>query len=109
MAMGICLVNLVHSRSEAGDFMPPDCRIYAPEQDTKTKNDHFLDMFQQAVKEDKVRECTISFDFWYVGIANLKEIHRAGWTFFTTFQRNRLMSLSIETSYQKPDSLDPPA
>jgi len=88
--------------------MPLDFRIYAPDQDTKTKNDHFLDMFQQVVKEGKVLARTILFDSWYAGSTNLKKIHRAGWTFFTTLQRNRLVSLSQETGYQKLDSLDPP-
>ena len=49
MVTGIGLVNLVHSRSEAGDFLPLDYRIYAPDQDEKTKNDHFLTMFDQVV------------------------------------------------------------
>ena len=41
MVAGIGLVNLVHRSGEAGDFMPLDCRIYAPQQDGLTKNDHF--------------------------------------------------------------------
>lgn len=109
MVTGIGLVNLVHSSGEAGDFMPLDFRLYAPDQDTKTKNDHFLDLFQQVVAEDKVLARTILFDSWYAGSTNLKQIHRAGWTFFTTLKSNRLVSLSKETGYQKLDLLDPPA
>jgi len=44
MVTGIGLVNLVHSSGEAGDFLPLDYRIYAPDQDGQTKNDHFLAM-----------------------------------------------------------------
>ena len=47
MVTGIGLVNLVRSSGGAGDFMLLDFRPYAPDQDTKTKNDYFLDMFQQ--------------------------------------------------------------
>jgi len=108
MVTGIGLVNLVHSSGEAGDFMPLDFRIYAPELDKKTKNDHFLEMFRQVVKENKLLARSLLFDSWYAGSANLKEIHRAGWTFFTTLKSNRLGSLSKETGYQTLDSLDPP-
>jgi len=109
MVTGIGLVNLVPSSGEAGDFMPLDFRIYAPDQDQKTKNDHFLDMFQQVVAEDKLLALIILFDSWYAGSTNLKKIHRAGWTFFTTLKSNRLVSLSKATGYQKLDSLEPPA
>ena len=36
-------------------------------------------------------------------------MHRAGWTFFTTLKRNRLVRRSSETGYQSLGSLDPPA
>jgi len=109
MVTGIGLVNLVHSSGEAGDFMPLDFRIYAPDLDKKTKNDHFLKMFRQVVEEDKLLMRTLLFDSWYAGSANLKEIHRAGWTFFTTLKSNRFVSLSKETGYQSRDSLEPSA
>ena len=99
MVTSIGLVNLVHSSGEAGDFLPLDYRVYAPNHDGQTKNDHFLAMFDQAVSEDKLLARTIVFDSWYADSTNLKRIHRAGWTFFTTLQRNRLMSLTKESGY----------
>ena len=45
MVTGIGLVNLVHSSGQAGDFLPLDYRVYAPEEDQLTKNDHFLALF----------------------------------------------------------------
>ena len=109
MVTGIGLVNLVHSSGEAGDSLPLDFRLYAPDLDQKTKNDHFQDMFQQVVDEGKIVARTILFDSWYAGSTNLKKIHRAGWTFFTTLKNNRLVRCSTETGYQSLDSLDPPA
>ena len=38
----------------------------------------------------------------------MKRIHRAGWTFFTTLNSNRLVSLSKENGYQGLDTLEPP-
>ena len=79
---GIGLVNLVHSNGEAGDFLPLDFLVYAPAQDQLTKNDHFQAMFRHVMAEGKLQARTLLFDCWYAGSANLKLIHRAGWTFF---------------------------
>ena len=108
MVTGIGLVNLVHSSGEAGDFLPLDYRVYAPDHDQLTKNDHFLAMFEQLVTEGKVRARTILFDSWYAGSTNLKRIHRAGWTFFTTLKSNRLVSVAKQSGYQALDTLEPP-
>ena len=109
MVKGIGLVNLVHSSGQAGDLLPLDYRIYAPDQDRKTKNDHFGDMFDQVIKEAKILARTLLFDSWYAGSTNLKKIHRAGWTFFTTLKSNRRVSVAKETGYQALDTLAPPA
>ena len=84
MVRGIGLVNLVHSSGEAGDFLPLDYRVHAPDHDGQTKNDHFLAVFDQAVFEDKLLSRTILFDSWYADSTNFGRIHHAGWTFFTT-------------------------
>ena len=109
MVTGIGLVNLVHSSGEAGDFLPLDFRIYAPQQDGLTKNDHFQAMFKQVVETGNIQARTLLFDSWYASSENLKVIHRADWTFFTTLKSNRLVSLSKETGYQALDTLAPPA
>ena len=109
MVRGSGLVNLVHSSGQAGNFLPLDYRVYAPDQDQKTKNDHFLAMFDQVVKEAKLLARTLLFDSWYAGSTNLKKIHRAGWTFFTTLKSNRQVSVAKETAYQALDTLKPPA
>ena len=108
MVRGIGLGNLVHSSGEAGDFLPLDDRIYAPDEDQKTKNDHFLDLFDGIVAAGKLLARTILFDSWYAGSTNLKRINRAGWTFFTTLKSNRLVSLAKASGYQGLDTLEPP-
>jgi hypothetical protein len=47
LVRGIGVVNLVHSAGAEKDFYPIDYRIYAPDQDGKTKNDHFAEMVIQ--------------------------------------------------------------
>ena len=49
LVRGIGIVNLVHSSGQPDDFWPIDYRIYAPEADGKTKNDHFREMLLRAV------------------------------------------------------------
>ena len=109
LVTGIGLVNLIHSSGEAGDFLPLDFRIYAPDHDGLTKNEHFQAMFAQVVAEDRIQARTILFDSWYAASTTLKQIHRAGWTFFTTLKSNRLVCTSKESKFQSLDTLDPPA
>lgn len=105
LVSGICVVNLVHSSGNDGDYFPIDYRIYDPSTDKKTKNDHFKEMFINAVASKNLKTRTVAFDSWYASFSNLKLIHRANWTFFTTLKSNRLVSLSKETGYQSLESL----
>ncbi|ADB42758.1 IS701 family transposase [Spirosoma linguale] len=102
---GINLVNLVHSTGNEGDFLPIDYRIYHPDTDNKTKNDHFQDMFRRAITHKHLKARTVLFDSWYASVDNLKLIHRSGWTFFTTLKSNRMISLNRDTGYQHLDDL----
>ena len=107
MVTGIGLVNRAHSSGEAGDFLPLDYRVYAPDQDEQPKNDHFLALFDQVMAEGKLLARTILFDSWYAGSTNLKCTHRAVWTFLKTLKSNRLVSLAKESGYQGLDTLEP--
>lgn len=51
LVKGIGLVNLVHTNGCLGDFYPINYRIYNPDSDGKTKNDHFQEMFRQAIEK----------------------------------------------------------
>ena len=99
LVRGIGIVNLVHSSGAGGDFYPIDYRIYSPETDGKTKNDHFREMLIRAVSDKRLQAKTVLFDAWYASMENLKLINRLGLRFFTTCKENRLVSLSKETGY----------
>jgi hypothetical protein len=73
---GIGVVSLVHSAGKDGDFYLIDYRVYAPEVDGKTKNDHLHEMFVNAVDHKQIKARTIVFDGWYASAENLKLIHR---------------------------------
>jgi hypothetical protein len=55
LVRGIGIVNLVHSAGDKKDFYPIDYRIYAPDQDGKTKNEHFSEMVINVVLPRKSR------------------------------------------------------
>jgi hypothetical protein len=83
LVKGIGLVNLVHTNGAMGDFYPVNYRIYNPDSDGKTKNDHFQEMFRQANLNQAIKARNIAFDSWYASVDNLKLVHRSGWTFYT--------------------------
>jgi hypothetical protein len=96
---GIGVVSLVHSAGQDADFYPIDYRVYAPDVDGKTKNEHFHEMFVNALEQKQLQARTILFDGWYASAENLKLIHRRQRVFFTTLKSNRLVSLSKEQGY----------
>lgn len=103
---GIGVVNLVHSSGKPGEFYPLDYRIYDPDADGKTKNDHFREMLMHAVADQLIQARTVLFDSWYAGADNLKLIHRLGLIFFTTLKENRRVSLNKEESYIHLDQIE---
>jgi len=96
LVRGIGVVNLLHTSGKADDFFPIDFRIYAPEADGKTKNEHFLEMLIRARSDKQIQANTVLFDSWYASVDNLKVIHRLGMVFVTTLKSNRLVSTSRE-------------
>ncbi len=97
---GIGLVNLVHTNGSLGDFYPVNYRVYNPDGDNKSKNEHFQEMFRQAVDKQEIKARNIAFDSWYASVENLKMIHRSGWTFYTNLKSNRKVSVTKDKGYQ---------
>ncbi len=99
LVRGIGVVNLVHTDGTEGNYYPIDYRIFAPQADNKTKNDHFRDMLINAVSNKRIRARRVLFDSWYASVNNLKLVVRLGLVFMTTLKNNRLVSLSKESGY----------
>lgn len=104
LVRGIGVVNLVHS--DGNEFYPIDYRIYAPEADGKTKNDHFREMLLNAKTAKQIKARTVLFDSWYASVDNLKLIERLGMVFVTTLKSNRMVSLSKEAGYVHLDTIE---
>ena len=57
---GIGVVSLVHSGDQDEEFYPIDSRVYAPDVEGKTKNQHFQERFVNALDQNssaRVRSC----------------------------------------------------
>ncbi len=113
LVRGIGVLNLLHSSGHDGDFCPLDYRIYAPECDGKTKNQHFREMLIRAVSDKELQARTVLFDSWYASLDNLRLIERLQLNFVTTLKSNRLVSLWSETEEKRaretaPDEAKPP-
>jgi hypothetical protein len=106
LVRGIGVVNLLHTDGVGGNYYPIDYRNYAPQQDGKTKNEHFRDMLIGAVSAKGIRAKRVLFDSWYGSVDNLKLVVRLGMVFVTTLKSNRLVSLSKEGGYIHLDQLE---
>ena len=104
---GIGVVNLLHvaskhatgNHTDGTEFYPIDFRIYDPQGDGKTKNNHFLEMLTCARSDKCLQANTVLFDTWYASVGNLKFLQRLGMIFLTTLKSNRLVSVSKEGGY----------
>jgi len=104
---GIGVVSLVHRASlDSREFYPVDYRIYAPEADGKTKNDHFREMLIAALGDKGLQAKTVLFEEWYASAQNLKLVQRLGRVFFTTLKPNRLVSLEAAQGYLHLEAID---
>lgn len=106
LVLGIGVVNLLHSAGKKEDFYPIDYRIFAPEQDGKTKHQHFQEMLNHAKTDKNIQAKTVLFDSWYASAETLKMIVRLEMFFVTTIANNRLISLSKEEGYVHLQDLD---
>jgi len=89
VVQGINLISTIWTEGSA--IVPVDFRIYHPDKDGKTKNDHFREMLR-AAKERKFRPGCIIFDSWYSSIDNLKLIRSLEWHWCTRLKSNRLVN-----------------
>jgi hypothetical protein len=86
---GIGLINLLWTKGD--QYIPVDYRIYAPENDGKTKNDHAREMLSVAKKRE-FQPKYVLMDSWYTNVGNLKAIDAYTWKWIGALKSNRLVS-----------------
>lgn len=90
---GIGLTTLLWTNQvpvEHAEHIPIDYRLYAPQQDGKTKNDHFREMILLAHHRG-INPQAVLIDSWYASLANLKLIRSLGWIFVAWVRKNRVV------------------
>ena len=93
---GIGVINLIwngKAKPEEAEHIPADFRVYDPERDGKTKNQHCHDLIEGAYRRG-FRDLTFLADCSYSDLGTLKQIRRYGWTFVVGIKSNRKVSLS---------------
>lgn len=85
---GIAVTNLVYSGLESEISLPVDFRVYHPEEDGKTKNDHFIEMLKLSLKRGIKPEVVIA-DTWYSSLSNVKTIRDLGLNWVMGLRKNR--------------------
>lgn len=99
VVQGINLITTLWTDGVA--IIPVDYRIYYPDKDAKTKNDHFRDMLEEAKRRGFHPECVL-FDSWYASIDNLKMVRSLTWHLFTRLKSNR--PVDPDHTYNRPIS-----
>lgn len=87
---GIGLETLLWTQN-GNEHIPIDYRVYHPEGDGKTKNEHFRDMMRLAShRRFTPQYCLI--DTWYTSVENLKLLGDLNWKWIAPLQKNRIVS-----------------
>lgn len=86
---GIGVVNMVYYNPEVKKFWVIDYRIYAPDQDGKSKIDHLLDMLNNAHYGREIPYSTVLFDTWYATHQVMLHIDSLGKIYYAPLKTNR--------------------
>ncbi len=92
---GIGMTNLLWHNINTGVNIPIDFRIYAPEEDGKTKNDHFREMIKLALERGVIPSAVL-VDCWYSSLDNLKMLRDVGLVWIMGLKKNRKVNKNQE-------------
>jgi hypothetical protein len=92
---GFAVTNLVWNGLDKNNSLPIDFRVYVPEEDGKTKNDHFREMVKLAIERGIKPEAVIA-DTWYSSLNNLKMIRDLNLNWVMGLKKNRKVNRDIE-------------
>lgn len=98
---GIGLVNCVYVNPETNQFWLIDYRLFAPDDDGKTKLDHVADMLAQLAPRG-IPYRTVLMDSWYATTKLFKWLLEAGKTFYCPLKNNRLVDDSDDQQPYQP-------
>ena len=102
---GIGIVTCVYVHPKTHAYWIIDYRIYDVDRDAKTKLEHLLDMLRNAHFVKRLPFRTVLIDAWYASMNVMKAIEALSKVYYAPLKRNRLVSTSVETPYQRIEAL----
>lgn len=85
---GIGVITLLWT--DGDQHIPIDFRVYDPDGDGKTKNQHFRDMMDAALGRGFTPQY-VMFDSWFSSLDNLKDVRKKEWKWLTQLKKNRIV------------------
>ena len=104
---GIGIVTLIYVNPESDKFWLIDYRLFAPDEDGKTKLDHAQEMFDLVIHRKQLEFRCVLMDTWYASRQFMLHIERAGKIYYGPVQDNRQVDEGDGTvlDYRRVDSL----
>ena len=102
---GIGIVTCVYVHPQTQAYWIIDYRIYDVDRDGKTKLQHLLDMLPNAHFVKRLAFRTLLIDAWYAAMKVIKAVEALEKVYYARLKRNRLVSTSVETPYQRVEAL----
>lgn len=86
---GIGVVNCLYVNPVTGHYWIIDWRIYAPQEDGKSKLEHVREMLDNAIEHKKLAFSAVLMDSWYATKELMMHVHHAGKLFYCPLKSNR--------------------
>lgn len=99
---GIGVVTCVYVNPELKQFWAIDYRLYAPEDDGKSKLDHVKDMLLSLVYHKPLTFTTVLMDTWYATRKLMRQIEKLDKLYYCPLKSNRLVDDSDGTQDHQP-------
>lgn len=104
---GIGIVTCVYVNPELDQFWVIDYRVYAPDDDGKSKLKHVKDMLLNLVHHKALPFTTILMDSWYAARWLMRTIEKVGKIYYCPIKANRHVDETEgEQPHQRVDSLN---
>ena len=100
----LCVDEKLDDREAA---FPVDFRVFAKQEDGKTKHDHFQDMVNAALFR-KIPLSMVVFDTWYASMKNLNFLQKSNLEWVSFLAKNRLVRVNEKEEYQKLEKVELP-
>jgi len=104
---GIGIVTCLYVNPETDQFWLIDYRLFAPDEDGKTKLDHAKEMFDSVIRHKQLEFHSVLMDTWYAARKFMLHIEREGKIYYGPVQANRRVDEGDGTpvSYQSVEAL----